>query len=142
MTDRFPGRTGRIGHRGLATSFYTERDEAIASVLVRTLLETQQAVPDFLAHHVPEGDDLKQLKFESENQVGGAFGEEYDDAAGGAWGAAEDSDENATGAWGAATGGAATDDTAASGGGWDAPAPQSSANTGGWETPVAAPSDW
>lgn len=139
----FPGRTGRIGHRGLATSFYTERDEAIASVLVRTLLETQQAVPDFLSHHVPEGDDLKQLKFESEDQVGGAFGEEDGDAAGGgAWGAAEDGDENATGAWGAATGGAAANDAAASGGGWDAPAPESSANTGGWGAPVAAPSGW
>lgn len=130
FADRFLGRTGRIGHRGLATSFYTERDEAIASVLVRTLLETQQAVPDFLAHHVPEGDDLKQLKFESENQVGGAFDEEYGDDAGGAWGTAEDGHEDAADAWGAATDGA------------DAPAPESSANTGGWDAPVTAPSGW
>lgn len=142
FADKFPGRTGRIGHRGLATSFYTEKDEAIASVLVRTLLETQQAVPDFLAHHIPEGDDLKQLKFESENEVGDAFDEEYGNNAGGAWGTAEDGNENAAGAWGAAMGGAAAVEVAASGGAWDAPAPESSANTGAWDTPIPTPSAW
>lgn len=128
------GRTGRIGHRGLATSFYTERDEAIASVLVRTLLETQQPVPDFLSHHVPEGEDLKQLKFESENELGGTFGAEAgdneggDDAAAGAWGAAAGGDDVAASAWGAAAGGDSAGDTVTSGGGWNAPA--------------AAPSGW
>lgn len=122
------GRTGRIGHRGLATSFYTERDEAIASVLVRTLLETQQAVPDFLAHHMPEGEDLKQLKFESENELGGAFGEDDGGGAGGAWEGAEGGEDTATGAWGGGGGGGVTGDAGTSGGGWDAPA--------------AAPSGW
>lgn len=140
--NRFLGRTGRIGHRGLATSFYTEKDEAIASVLVRTLLETEQAIPDFLSHHVPEGDDLKQLKFESENEVGGAFGEEDGDTVGAAWGTAEDGNEDTAGAWGAAKGGTAAVDAGASGGGWNATAPESSANTGGWDAPVAAPSGW
>lgn len=142
FADRCRGRTGRIGHRGLATSFYTEKDEAIASVLVRTLLETDQEIPDFLAHHVPEGDDLKQLKFESENEVSGAFGEEDGDTMGGAWDAAEHGKKDAAGAWGTAMGGAATVDAGASGGSWNAPAPESSANTGGWDAPVAAPSGW
>ncbi|KAK3393101.1 P-loop containing nucleoside triphosphate hydrolase protein [Podospora didyma] len=71
------GRTGRIGHRGLATSFYTERDEPIASVLTRTLLETKQDVPDFLQQYIPEGDARINLKFEAdsdfdENDVAGA----------------------------------------------------------------------
>ncbi|CAN8100648.1 unnamed protein product [Discula destructiva] len=93
------GRTGRIGHRGLATSFFNERDEDLASVLVRTLLETGQEIPDFLAHHIPEGEDLKVLKFESENELGGAFG---DEAEGGAW-AATGGEDAGTGGWGAPT---------------------------------------
>lgn len=61
------GRTGRMGHRGIATSFYTERDEPIASVLVRTLLETKQEVPDFLQPFMPTGKGLENLKFETES---------------------------------------------------------------------------
>lgn len=49
------GRTGRIGHHGLATSFFNNRDEDIGEILVKTLLETNQPIPDFLSHHVPEG---------------------------------------------------------------------------------------
>ena len=59
------GRTGRIGHRGLASSFYTDRDESIASVLTRTLLETEQQVPDFLESYRPE--DAEKLKFEADS---------------------------------------------------------------------------
>lgn len=61
------GRTGRIGHRGLATSFYSDRDESIASVLTRTLLETGQEIPDFLEPFVPEGDARTNLKFEADS---------------------------------------------------------------------------
>jgi ATP-dependent RNA helicase DDX3X len=61
------GRTGRIGHRGKATSFYTEHDEAIASVLTRTLLETDQEVPDFLQQYIPEGKRRDNLKFEADS---------------------------------------------------------------------------
>ena len=90
------GRTGRIGHRGLATSFYTERDEPIASVLTRTLLETKQDIPDFLEPYVPEGDARVNLKFEAdsdfdENDVAGAG-----DAGGGnPWGAAANGNDDA-----------------------------------------------
>ncbi|WQF83221.1 Putative ATP-dependent RNA helicase DEAD-box, Helicase superfamily 1/2, ATP-binding protein [Colletotrichum destructivum] len=61
------GRTGRMGQRGIATSFYTERDEPIASVLVRTLLETKQEVPGFLEPFKPTGKGLENLKFETES---------------------------------------------------------------------------
>ncbi|KAK3935609.1 P-loop containing nucleoside triphosphate hydrolase protein [Diplogelasinospora grovesii] len=61
------GRTGRIGHRGLATSFYCDRDEPIGSVLTRTLLETGQDVPDFLEHFIPEGEAREHLKFEADS---------------------------------------------------------------------------
>lgn len=49
------GRTARIGNKGKATSFYNEqRNEDIASDLVRILLENENAVPDFLSHYAPE----------------------------------------------------------------------------------------
>ena len=67
-----PGRTGRIGNMGLATSFYNDRDEDLARALVNTLLETSQAVPDFLESHVPEGfstdqPNLALLKFDADS---------------------------------------------------------------------------
>ncbi|KAL9103128.1 MAG: hypothetical protein Q9163_001808 [Psora crenata] len=53
------GRTGRIGNVGLATSFYNERDEDIAVELVKTLVEMNQEVPDFLEAYKPgEGETL------------------------------------------------------------------------------------
>ncbi|KAK4453568.1 putative ATP-dependent RNA helicase [Podospora aff. communis PSN243] len=70
------GRTGRIGHRGLASSFYTERDEPIASVLTRTLMETNQDIPDFLESYQPEGEARNKLKFEADSD----FEDEADDA--------------------------------------------------------------
>ncbi|XP_065176921.1 probable ATP-dependent RNA helicase DDX4 [Sycon ciliatum] len=43
------GRTGRIGHSGLATSFFTiGKDEGIARSLVKILSESLQEVPDWL----------------------------------------------------------------------------------------------
>ncbi|KAF7554003.1 hypothetical protein G7Z17_g3255 [Cylindrodendrum hubeiense] len=75
------GRTGRIGHRGIATSFFSERDEPLASVLTRTLLETNQDIPEFLQSYVPEGEARENLKFEADSDfdpqdVGGAAGGE------------------------------------------------------------------
>jgi ATP-dependent RNA helicase DDX3X len=48
------GRTGRIGHKGNATSFYNEKNEELAPFLVNILLETGQTVPDFLESFKPE----------------------------------------------------------------------------------------
>jgi len=56
---------------GLATSFYNDRDSDIAETLVKTLLETNQAVPDFLEQYLPEGftsdgnGDLSKLHFDA-----------------------------------------------------------------------------
>ena len=49
------GRTARIGNRGMATSFYNERNEDIAEDLAKLLVENKQVVPDFLQDKVPEG---------------------------------------------------------------------------------------
>ncbi|KAJ8129089.1 hypothetical protein O1611_g4543 [Lasiodiplodia mahajangana] len=58
------GRTGRIGHHGLATSFYTERDEPMAKQLTMILMETGQTIPDFLEPYKPDETDVSKLKFE------------------------------------------------------------------------------
>lgn len=43
------GRTGRVGNRGKATSFYDpENDQSIAGDLARILKESNQPVPEFL----------------------------------------------------------------------------------------------
>lgn len=43
------GRTGRVGNRGKATSFYDEnRDGPLASNLVRILRQANQTIPDWL----------------------------------------------------------------------------------------------
>ena len=58
------GRTARIGNKGLASAFYNERNEDLGPMLVRTLMETGQEVPDFLEIFKPgEGE---QLDFEDE----------------------------------------------------------------------------
>ncbi|KAJ8070368.1 hypothetical protein OCU04_000746 [Sclerotinia nivalis] len=122
------GRTGRIGNMGLASSFYNDRNEDIAEALVKTLLETRQAVPDFLESHLPEGftmdgqtGDLTTLKFDadSDDEEEGGENAEGDANAGGAWG----TDAAAAGSgWGAAE----TTEAAPAGDSWGAPA------AGGW----------
>jgi ATP-dependent RNA helicase DDX3X len=42
------GRTGRAGHSGVATSYFTTGDEKIASDLITLLTENNQEVPQFL----------------------------------------------------------------------------------------------
>ncbi|KAL0278720.1 UNVERIFIED_CONTAM: hypothetical protein PYX00_000457 [Menopon gallinae] len=50
------GRTGRVGNRGLATSFFdAEADSALAPELVRILAQAQQEVPDFLQQYCRNG---------------------------------------------------------------------------------------
>jgi ATP-dependent RNA helicase DDX3X len=135
------GRTGRIGHRGLATSFYTDRDEPIASVLTRTLIETSQEIPDFLQPYVPDGAAPGNLKFEAdsdfEEETAGADG--GDAGGGGGWGAGDDGDAgNANGNTGG--GGWGADDSAGNGngdgngntggGGWGADNGAANASTG------------
>lgn len=75
----------------MATSFYCDNDEPIASVLTRTLLETNQEIPDFLQPYVPEG-GRENLRFEAdsdfEEDVNGGGDADADSDAGG--------DDNAT----------------------------------------------
>ncbi|KAI3327023.1 P-loop containing nucleoside triphosphate hydrolase protein [Xylariaceae sp. AK1471] len=110
------GRTGRIGHHGLATSFYTERDEPMAKLLAMTLMETGQEVPDFLHQYKPENTDVSKLKFEYDT-------DEEDPDAGGAWGAdGGDGGEGDGDGWGAEedTAAASANGTSGDAGGWGA----------------------
>jgi ATP-dependent RNA helicase DDX3X len=101
----------------------------MGSVLTRTLLETDQEIPDFLQQHVPEGEAREKLKFEADSDfdpndcagagdAGGAWGEDGDGgkACGGdAWGGGDDGGKVCSGdAWGAGDKGKANawDDTA------------------------------
>ena len=59
------GRTARIGHQGLATSLYNDRNEGMAQDLVNVLVECECAVPDFLQHLVPEDG---QIKFDDDTE--------------------------------------------------------------------------
>lgn len=132
------GRTGRIGHQGLATSFFTERDEGLAPVLVRTLLETNQKIPEFLKEHVP--DDENRNKWESEGDFAGAMagdsGWAEESGGAGAWGTGNE--ENAGDKW--ATGDAGNGDAtgpadSSSGNAWGNAAGASSGSA--WETGAA-----
>ena len=53
------GRTARIGHQGLATSFYNDRNEELGQPLVNVLLECECPVPDFLQQYVPQDGKLQ-----------------------------------------------------------------------------------
>ncbi|KAI9740077.1 MAG: hypothetical protein M1818_004828 [Claussenomyces sp. TS43310] len=125
------GRTGRIGNKGIATSFYNDRDEEMAGPLTKTLLETNQDVPDFLQQYIPEGyvPGEGNLKFEADSD----FGDEDEVAqatgdAGDGWGADTATPEaNNDGGWGASVPQTSGDDA---GGGWGAPA-QSGQSGGG-----------
>ncbi|KAM4065114.1 DEAD/DEAH box helicase [Hirsutella rhossiliensis] len=109
------GRTGRMGHRGIATSFFSERDEPIASVLTRTLLETKQEIPDFLQLYVPQGAAAEKPKFETESDFDPAdLGATADlgDVGGGAWlNGGEAAEPEADGSGGAGWGAGGGDDS-------------------------------
>ena len=108
------GRTARIGNEGLATSFYNDRDEAMADFLVKTFVECGQALPDFFQDRAPE--DTANLDFnddsgaEEEEETGG-----QNTDGGALWGSAGDGMAAAAAAaepiWGA-------NDDAAAGGSW------------------------
>ncbi|KAF2965411.1 hypothetical protein GQX73_g8169 [Xylaria multiplex] len=127
------GRTGRIGHHGLATSFYTERDEPIAKLLTMTLMETGQEIPDFLEQYKPEDTDVSKLKFEYDTD------EEDPGDGGDAWGAGEGgTGETGGDGWGGGDSGATNgndggNDTSV----WGAPT-NGSGDNGAWGAPAAA----
>ncbi|KAL3426064.1 DEAD/DEAH box helicase [Phlyctema vagabunda] len=102
------GRTGRAGNRGIATSFYNDRDDALAEPLVKLLLETKQPIPEFLEQYIPEGfangaGDIAQLKFETDSDFGEDAAAEGTADAGG-WGTETVAEGSAdAGGWGAET---------------------------------------
>ena len=80
------GRTARIGNIGLATSFFTDRNEDLGEALTKVLIESGQPVPDFLEQHKPD-DEEAPLQFddesEDEDEANGSDG-------GAAWGGNDD----------------------------------------------------
>lgn len=102
------GRTGRLGHMGLATSFYNERNDELAPDLVKILMETDQEVPEFLEEFKPaegeatfeDGDsDVEDDPFGA--PAADAGGDEGGDAAWGSGAAADTAGGDAGGdAWG------------------------------------------
>lgn len=116
------GRTGRIGNRGQATSFFNDDNGDLAGDLAKIFLENQQELPDFLQEHAPadgvvEWEDKSDADSDAEGvQVGGEAGwagaedgEVEGNAAGNNSGATwgEDNDADSA-AWGASKGGQAT----------------------------------
>jgi ATP-dependent RNA helicase DDX3X len=101
------GRTGRLGHVGLATSFYNERNDELAPDLVKILMETDQEVPDFLEEFKPLDGAVTFEEGDSDEEDDGGFGGAAPAADGGDAGAGGDS-------WGG--GAAATNGDAANGG--------------------------
>ncbi|KAH8662195.1 P-loop containing nucleoside triphosphate hydrolase protein [Xylariales sp. PMI_506] len=97
------GRTARIGHTGVAYSFYDpQRDEAMAESLAKLLLEAKQEIPAFFKQYIPEGTDANNIKFEpdSDEEI------ETNDAGnddGGAWGG-DTGTGSGSGSWGENTG--------------------------------------
>ncbi|EFY97090.1 DEAD-like helicases superfamily protein [Metarhizium robertsii] len=142
------GRTGRIGHRGLATSFFDPvNDDSMGSVLTRTLLETKQEVPEFLQVYVPEGDAAVHLRFETESDYDPAEAQGQEQANGtsgnDSWGGGQAEDTNGTGSgWGHSNTDAATSSAPANNGwgGEAAPtAPATTSNGWGGEAAPTAP---
>lgn len=95
------GRTARIGHQGLATSFYNDRNDDVAQDLVNVLVECDCEVPDFLQHLVPE-DGKVMFDDNSDDEAAGEGGDAAD-GSGGGFGDADGGDGGvaATSAWGA-----------------------------------------
>lgn len=63
------GRTARIGNKGLATSFFNDKNEDIAEDLVRIFLEAKQPVPDFLEQWKPEDENDLNFNDDSDEEV-------------------------------------------------------------------------
>ncbi|QPH18825.1 hypothetical protein C2857_003925 [Epichloe festucae Fl1] len=124
------GRTGRIGHRGVATSLFSPtHDDAMASVLTRTLLETDQEIPEFLQMYIPEGDAAKKPKFETESDFDPDEAQGVQTSTFGNEGC-----ENSNG-WG----GAGPEEEATAPSGWGQPDANPPATSNGWGQPAEAP---
>lgn len=106
------GRTGRIGNRGQATSFYNERNTDIAPDLAKIMLECNHTVPDFLQDFVP-ADGVLNFEEPEVNAFGGIEGGETS-----GWGSGDAAGVTNGDGWGNGT--AAAGETTAENG-WGAP---------------------
>ena len=79
------GRTARIGHQGVATSFYNDRNEDLAQDLVNVLAETSNPIPEFLDHLKPKEGAQIQFDDDTDDEAEGDSG--LTAATGGSWGA-------------------------------------------------------
>lgn len=140
-----PGRTARIGNKGLATSLFNDRNTDIGPDLVKVLLECEQTVPEYLQGDIPEDGKIEfhdDTDDEDEEDAGGwggggdgGWGASNDDGGDGAaanngWGASNDNNSNG---WGASNKNSAV--------GWGASAAAESAPADSW-TQSAAASAW
>jgi len=112
------GRTARIGHKGLAISFFNDKNSGIADDLTATLLEQGQTVPDFLEEHKPSNGTLVFTDdvVEEADAIGGdeeGWDAPADENGGGAHGG---DDTGNAGGWGASA--EETDGAAVADGGW------------------------
>lgn len=126
------GRTARIGNEGLATSFYSDRDEALAPDLVKLMMESEQRIPEFLESYRPSeaklsfDDDTTDSEAEDDNEDNnGAWAPDSDNDEKG-----DNNDEGDDAPWGQD---GATDVSA-----YDEPAEEAAAE----EEPVARQSGW
>lgn len=87
------GRTARIGHRGLATSFYTDRNADLAPELAKLLHENEQEIPDFLFEYNPENAANTEPNGETEGAGWGAEPQTNGNADGDAFGAGQQSND-------------------------------------------------
>ena len=95
------GRTARIGHQGLATSFFNDRNDDIAQDLVNVLVECDCEVPEFLQSYVPEDGKL-MFDDNSDDEAGGGDGVTADANGHGHDGTNGDGSVAASSAWGGA----------------------------------------
>ncbi|KAI9841281.1 MAG: hypothetical protein M1837_000817 [Sclerophora amabilis] len=98
------GRTARIGNKGLATSFYNDKNEDIAEMLVKTLLETKQEIPDFLEMYIPEGarEGTTKIDFQDDSDVEEENGNDGQLAASNdGWNVPAQAEDDGNAAWGA-----------------------------------------
>lgn len=101
------GRTGRIGHKGMATSLYDpDRDSEIADDLVKLLMETDQPIPDCLEEYKPRdgsvdfSDDTDdEDAIESGRPGNGALVDNDEGAGSAAWNTDEATPSSAPSAW-------------------------------------------
>ncbi|GJJ72499.1 type IV protein arginine methyltransferase [Entomortierella parvispora] len=70
------GRTARAGNLGLATTFYNERNAAIAPQLTKLLIECSQTVPGMLQQYIDEATSYEPDDFvESDDALDSALGD-------------------------------------------------------------------